>query len=58
MPVLSTSRCKAVSNKREARNALAKTVFIYRLGEIRDRAFDQQRYRTSGPNLVTGAIVL
>ena len=29
-----------------------------RLGEIRDRSFEQQRYRASGPNLVTAAIVL
>lgn len=29
-----------------------------RLGEIRDRSFEQQRYRASGHNLVTAAIVL
>jgi hypothetical protein len=29
-----------------------------RLGEIRDRSFEQQRYRASGLNLVTAAIVL
>jgi hypothetical protein len=45
-------------NKGEARNALARAVFIHRLGEIRDRTFEQQRYRASGLNLVTGAIVL
>ncbi|WP_276931371.1 Tn3 family transposase, partial [Elstera cyanobacteriorum] len=28
------------------------------LGEIRDRSFEQQRYRASGLNLVTAAIVL
>jgi hypothetical protein len=33
-------------------------VFFYRLGEIRDRSFEQQRYRASGLNLVTAAIVL
>ncbi|TYR67176.1 Tn3 family transposase, partial [Enterobacter hormaechei] len=27
-------------------------------GEIRDRSFEQQRYRASGLNLVTAAIVL
>lgn len=42
----------------EARNALARAVFIHRLGEIRDRTFEQQRYRASGLNLVTAAIVL
>ena len=31
---------------------------IHRLGEIRDRSFEQQRYRASGLNLVTAAIVL
>ena len=45
-------------NKGEARNALAKAVFFYRLGEIRDRSFEQQRYRASGLNLITAAIVL
>ena len=29
-----------------------------RLGEIRDQGFEQQRYRASGLNLVTAAIVL
>jgi len=33
-------------------------VFLHRLGEIRDRTFEQQRYRASGLNLVTAAIVL
>ena len=45
-------------NKGEARNALASAVFFYRLGEIRDRSFEQQLYRASGPDLVTAAIVL
>jgi len=45
-------------NKGEARNALARAVFFYRLGEIRDRSFEQQRYCASGLNLVTAAIVL
>ena len=45
-------------NKCEARNALARTVFFNRLGEIRNRGFEQQRYRVSGLNLVTVAIVL
>ena len=51
-------RVHAGLNKGEARNALAKAVFIHRLGEIRDRTFEQQRYRASGLNLVTAAIVL
>jgi len=44
-------------NKGEARNALARAVFFHRLGEIRDRGFEQQRYRASGLNLLTAAIV-
>lgn len=45
-------------NKGEARNALAKAVFFNKLGGIRDRNFEQQRYLASGLNLVTAAIVL
>ncbi|WP_439896797.1 Tn3 family transposase [Burkholderia ubonensis] len=45
-------------NKGEARNALARAVFFCRLGEIRDRSFEAQRYRASGLNLVSAAIVL
>ncbi|MDL1865613.1 Tn3 family transposase [Betaproteobacteria bacterium PRO5] len=51
-------RVHAGLNKGEARNALARAVFFNRLGEIRDRNFEQQRYRASGLNLVTAAIVL
>ncbi|GHK58147.1 hypothetical protein KPZU09_78830 [Klebsiella pneumoniae] len=35
-----------------------RAVFFNRLGEIRDRSFEQQRYRASGLNLVTAAVVL
>jgi TnpA family transposase len=48
-------RVHAGLNKGEARNALARAVFFNRLG---DRSFEQQRYRASGLNLVTAAIVL
>ena len=51
-------RVQAGLNKGEARNALAQAVFFNRLGEIRDRSFEQQRYRASGLTLVTAAIVL
>jgi len=44
-------------NKGEARNALARSVFFYRLGEVRDRSFEARRRRASGLNLVTAAIV-
>jgi TnpA family transposase len=51
-------RVHAGLNKGEARNALARAIFFNRLGEIRDRGFEQQRYRASGLNLATAAIVL
>ena len=51
-------RVQAGLNKGEARNALARAIFFNRLGEIRDRSFEQQRYRASGLNLITAAIVL
>ena len=51
-------RVHAGLNKGEARNALARAVFFHRLGEIRDRSFEQQSYRANGLNLVTAAIVL
>lgn len=51
-------RVNAGLNKGEARNALARSIFFNRLGEIRDRSFEQQRYRARGLNLVTAAIVL
>ena len=45
-------------NKGEAKNALARAVFLNRLGEIRDHSFENQRYRASGLNLVVAAIIL
>lgn len=45
-------------NKGEARNTLARAVFFYRVGEIRERSFEQRRYRISKLNLITAAIVL
>jgi TnpA family transposase len=51
-------RVNAGLNKGEARNALARAVFFNRLGEIRDRSYEQQSYRASGLALVTAAIVL
>ena len=56
-PVL-RRRANAGLNKGEARNALARAVFFHRLGEIRDRTFDNQRYRASGLNLAVAAIIL
>lgn len=51
-------RVHAGLNKGESRNALSRAVFFNRLGEMRDRSFENQRYRASGLNLVTAAIIL
>ena len=51
-------RTNAGLNKGEARNALARAVFFHRLGKIRDRTFENQRYRASGLNLAVAAIIL
>lgn len=51
-------RVQAGLNKGEARNVLARAVFFNRLGEIRDRSFEQQRYRARALNLVAAAVVL
>ena len=48
-------RTSANLNKGEARNALARAVFFNRLGELRDRTFENQRHRASGLNLVASA---
>ena len=37
---------------------MARAVFFNRLGELRDRSFENQRYRASGLNLVVAAIIL
>ena len=51
-------RANAGLNKGEARNALARAVFFHRLGELRDRSFENQAYRASGLNLLVAAIIL
>jgi TnpA family transposase len=45
-------------NKGEAHNSSARAVFIHRLGEIRDRTYENQQHRTSGLNLLVTAIIL
>jgi TnpA family transposase len=50
-------RVQAGLNKGEARNALSRAVFFNRLGEVRDRSFENQCYRASGLNLVVAAII-
>ena len=51
-------RTSANLNKGEARDALARAVFFNRLGELRDRTFENQRHRASRLNLVASAIIL
>ncbi|SHN08116.1 Transposase and inactivated derivatives, TnpA family [Chryseobacterium carnipullorum] len=51
-------RVTAGLNKGEARNALARAVYFNRFGEVRERSFENQRYKASGLNLVTAAIIL
>jgi TnpA family transposase len=45
-------------NKGESHHSLKKAVFFHRLGELRDRTFENQSYRASGLNLVAAAIIL
>jgi TnpA family transposase len=45
-------------NKGEQQNALRRAVFFNRLGEIRDRTYENQRHRASGLNLLVAAIIL
>jgi Tn3 transposase DDE domain len=51
-------RVTAGLNKGEAHNALARAVCFNRLGEIRDRSFENQHHRASGLNLLVAAITL
>jgi Tn3 transposase DDE domain len=45
-------------NKGESRNSLGRAVFLHRLGEIRDRTYENQQHRASGLNLLVTAITL
>ena len=45
-------------NKGEARNNLARAVFLNRLGQMHDRTHDDQQHRAAGCNLVVAAIIL
>ena len=49
---------KPALNKGEARNALARAVFFNRLGELRDRTYENQQHRTNGLSLVVEHINL
>jgi hypothetical protein len=50
-------RSNARLNNREASNSLRHAVFFHRQGEIRDRTFENQSFRASGPSMITAAIV-
>ena len=45
-------------NKGEARNSLARAVFFYRRGAVRDRLREDLQNKASGLNLVVAAIIL
>jgi TnpA family transposase len=45
-------------NKGEQQNALRRAVFFNRLGEIRDRSYENQHHRASGLDLLVAAIIL
>jgi TnpA family transposase len=49
---------QASLNKGEAGNNLRRAVFFHRLGQIRDRAYENQQHRARGLNLLVAAIVL
>jgi hypothetical protein len=51
-------RISAGLAKGESHNSLARAIFFHRLGEIRDRSYENQRYRASGLNLVVAAITM
>ncbi len=52
------TRVTAGLNKGEARNALARAVFFNRLGESRDRSYEDQMNRAGGLALLTAVIAL
>jgi hypothetical protein len=45
-------------SKGEARNALARAIFFNRLGEVRDRTFENQRHRAPGLTLFAATVTL
>jgi len=51
-------RARLGLNKDEARNALARAVYFCRLGEMRDRSFENRFFRASGLDLLMAAIIL
>jgi len=51
-------RATAGLNKGEAKHTLKRAVFFNRLGEVRERSYEDQFYRASGLNSVIAAIFL
>ena len=51
-------RSAGMPGAQASKNALAHAVFFTRLGELRDRSFENQHDRASGLNLVVAAIIL
>ena len=49
-------RSHAGLNKGEAKNSLSRAVFFHRLGQIRERSYENQRHRAGGLNLIVTAI--
>ena len=45
-------------NKGESRSSLARAIFSCRLGERRDRTFENRAYRAFGLNLLVAAVIL
>ncbi len=45
-------------NRGEQQNSLRRAVFFNRLGEMRDRSYENQRFLASGLNLLVAAIIL
>lgn len=44
-------------NKGEAKHGLARAIFFYQLGEVRDRSYEDQLHRASALQLIVSAIV-
>lgn len=55
---ISGGACISALNKGEARNSLARAIFFYRRGAVRDRLREDLQNKASGLNLVVAAIVL
>jgi hypothetical protein len=53
-----SARSNRIPDKGEARNSLARAIFFYRRGAVRDRLREDPQNKASGLNLVVGAIVL